>query len=235
MKLKNYQEDLVIYLSELVLKNRHDVKASESLLHDVAAYTLNRLPPRYIVSERGFTRLAADHWVDLGNEDGLASLVQVLILVNQAVDTVMSRRREARPGPASRREEEAVLDLNCCWHNLPYLIGRVLDKASRHPVLEASVRILINGKDAEPADPGWLNPYRTNAGTRGFFSFLPKPISVRAKSKRFTLTLAIEHPDYEPLTREQIIQSKGELITYPFITSDRILNLGNSLLAPKTV
>jgi competence protein ComFB len=234
MKLKNYQEDLVLYLSDLVLKNRPDVKSSESLLHDVAAYTLNRLPPRYIVSERGFTRLAADHWVDDGNEKGLASLVQALILVNQAVDTIKGRRRETRPGPSPRSREEELLDVRFCWHNLPYIIGRVLDKASRQPVLEASVSILINGEEAEPADPGWLNPYRTNAGTRGFFSFLPKPVRLRAKSKVFTLKLAIEHPDYEPLTREQTIRSKGELITYPYITSDRILNLGNALLSPSS-
>ncbi len=232
MKLKNYQEDLVLYLSDLVLKNRPDVKPSESLLHDVAAYTLNRLPARYIVSERGFTRLAADHWVENGNEKALASLVQVLILVNQAVDTIKGRRRETRPRPETLRGEEELLDVRSCWHNLPYLIGRVLDKASKQPVLEASVRILINGKEAEPADPGWLNPYRTNAGTRGFFSFLPKPMRLRAKSRVFTLKLAIEHPDYEPLIREQTIRSKGELITYPFVTSDRILNLGNALLTP---
>jgi hypothetical protein len=233
MKLKNYQEDLVLYLSELVLNNRPDVKPNESLMHDVAAYTLNRLPPRYIVSERGFTRLAADHWLDNGSKNGLASLVQALILVNKAVDTVKSRRREALPGPVARRDEAAALDVGCCWHNLPYLIGRILDKATRKPVLDASVRVLINGREAEAADPGWLNPYRTNAGTRGFYSFLPKPIRSRAKSKRFTLKLVIEHPDYKPLTREEVMQSKGELITYAFIASDRILNLGNTLLEPK--
>jgi hypothetical protein len=233
MKLKNYQEDLVLYLSELVLKNRPDVKASESLMHDVAAYTLNRLPPRYIVSERGFTRLAADHWLDNGSKNGLASLVQVLILVNKAIDTIKNRRRTSLPGPPAHRAVEEALDIGCCWHNLPYLIGRILDKASREPVLDASVLVLINGREAEAADPGWLNPYLTNPGTRGFYSFLPKPIRLRAKNKRFTLKLVIEHPDYEPLTREQVIQSKGELITYSFIASDRILNLGNTLLQPK--
>jgi hypothetical protein len=185
------------------------------------------------VSERGFTRLAADHWLDNGSKNGLASLVQVLILVNKAIDTVTSRRRTSLPRPSAQHEEEEALDVGCCWHNLPYLIGRILDKTTREPVLDASVRVLINGREAEAADPGWVNPYHTNAGTQGFYSFLPKPIRLRAKNKRFTLKLVIEHPDYKPLTREQVIQSKGELITYPFIASDRILNLGNTLLEVK--
>jgi competence protein ComFB len=63
MELKNYQEDLVLHIAEIVLEDRPDVKKGGGLLLDVAAYALNRLPPRYILSERGFTRLAADHYV----------------------------------------------------------------------------------------------------------------------------------------------------------------------------
>ena len=43
MKLKNYQEDLVLYVADIVIKDRPDVAADKDLLHDVAAYTLNRI------------------------------------------------------------------------------------------------------------------------------------------------------------------------------------------------
>jgi hypothetical protein len=233
MKLKNYQEDLVLYVADIVINDRPDIETDEELLHDVAAYTLNRLPPRYIMSERGFTRLAADHWVDSDNDDGLAGLVEVLILVNKAIDIVKSRRKSARPEKvAGPKQGEEIPDVHKYWHNLPYLIGRILDRKSRKPVLDASVRVTINGRLAEPAEPGWLNPYCTNAGTKGFYSFLPKPIRSRSRNKIFTLGLTIEHRDYEPVSLERKLDIVGELTTYQFIRSDQILNLDDTYLVP---
>jgi len=233
MKLKNYQEDLVLYVADIVIKDRPDVAADKDLLHDVAAYTLNRLPPRYIMSERGFTRLAADHLIDSDNEDGLAGLVEVLILVNKAIDTVKSRRKAEKPARDTERpSEEEVPDVRKYWHNLPYLIGRVLDKKTKKPVLDAHVHVTIDGQLAEPAERGWLNPYRTNAGTKGFYSFLPKPFRSRSKNKTCTLELSIEHQDYKPLIMEQKIETVGELTTYQFIRSDQILSLEDSYLVP---
>jgi hypothetical protein len=233
MKLKNYQEDLVLYVADIVIKDRPDIEADKDLLHDVAAYTLNRLPPRYIMSERGFTRLAADHWVDSDNEDGLASLVEVLILVNKAIDIVKSRRKSEKPTKDTQlAHDEEVPDVRRYWHNLPYLIGRVLDNETKKPVLDARVRVTIDGQLAEPAERGWLNPYCTNAGTKGFYSFLPKPIRSRSKSKAFTLGLSIEHQDYQPMTVERRVETAGELTTYQFISSDQILNLDDSYLVP---
>jgi len=233
MKLKNYQEDLVLYVADIVIKDRPDIQADEDLLHDVAAYTLNRLPPRYIMSERGFTRLAADHWVYSNSEDGLASLVEVLILVNKAIDIVKSRRKIEKPAkPAELSSEEELPDVRRYWHNLPYLIGRVLDRKTNKPVLDARVLINIDGRLADPAEKGWLNPYRTNAGTRGFYSFLPKPVRSRSKSKVFNLELSIEHRDYKPIKVEHKIETTGDLTTYQFIRSDQILNLEDSYLVP---
>jgi hypothetical protein len=116
------------------------------------------------------------------------------------------------------------------WHNLPYLIGRVLDQESRKPVLDACVRVTIDGRLAEPAERGWLNPYCTNAGTKGFYSFLPKPIRSRSKNKIFTLGLSIEHKDYRTVNIERKVDTVGELITRQFIQSDQILNLNNTYL-----
>ena len=93
MDLKNYQEDLVLYVADRVLRDRPDVRPNQVMLHDVAALALNRLPPRYVQSERGFTRFAAEQWVENGNAEGLAGLMEVLLLVNRGVDVVKGRRR----------------------------------------------------------------------------------------------------------------------------------------------
>ena len=49
MQVKNYQEELVLNTIDLVLQDREDVKPDELLVHDIAAYTLNRIHPKYIM------------------------------------------------------------------------------------------------------------------------------------------------------------------------------------------
>jgi competence protein ComFB len=222
MDLKNYQEDLVLHIARIVLEDRPDVQRSEGLLLDVAAYALNRLPPRYILSERGFTRLAADHYVEGDNGDGLAGMVEVLLLVNKAVDTITGRRKPADGHPAGGEEEQSLLGY---WHNLPYLIGRVAERGTA--VVGASVTLYVNGKPASPAaEAGWTNPYLTNAATRGFYSFLPKSCRSRARARHFRLRLTVEHPDYREAAVERELETEGEFSPLGRIDSDRILNLG---------
>jgi hypothetical protein len=50
MRLKNYNEDLVLETVKIVLRDRPDIRASRSFMLDVAAYALNRVPPKYITS-----------------------------------------------------------------------------------------------------------------------------------------------------------------------------------------
>ncbi|MBN1836165.1 MAG: late competence development ComFB family protein [Spirochaetales bacterium] len=227
MKLKNYQEDLVLYVADLVLQDQPDIDRSESFLHDVAAYTLNRLPPRYIQSERGFTRLAVDHWIDGNDGEGLASLVEVLLLVHKAIETIRTRRRNGQGGQtrSGAKEDEGPPDALGYWHNLPYLIGRVVDADTRQPLPEVSVSVLLDGEPAEGAEGSWQNPYRTSQATKGFFSFLPRPDHSRAKTKDFALRIVLEHPEYEPVALERTLQTQGEYTRQQVILSDKILNL----------
>ena len=232
MELRNYQEDLVLYITGLVLKDRPEVKQSERLVHDVAAYTLNRLRPRYIMSERGFTRLAAEHLGDTTDGEGLVNLVEVLLLVNRAIDVVRHRRRSEPQAGAQRREGAEELAA-LYWHNLPYLIGRVVDRSTGRPVLGAAVSLFVNGKQAEQAEPGWQNPYLTNEGTRGFFSFLPKAFRSGAGKRTFNLELAVEHPEYRKASVKRTLQTRGEFGPISGILSEKILNLQTIALTPK--
>ena len=222
MDLKNYQEDLVLHIARIVLEDRPDVPKGDGLLLDVAAYALNRLPPRYILSERGFTRLAADHYVEGDNGHGLAGMVEVLLLVNKAVDTIAGRRKPAESRPAPSEENETLLGY---WHNLPYLIGRVAEGGKA--VVGASVTLYVNDKPASPAtEAGWTNPYLTNAATRGFYSFLPKSSRSTARTREFRLRITVEHPDFREASLERELRTEGEFSPLARIDSDHILNLG---------
>ena len=52
MKLKNYQEDIVLHVIDIMLEDNPEIEADETLISDVAAYVLNRIPAKYIMSER---------------------------------------------------------------------------------------------------------------------------------------------------------------------------------------
>lgn len=233
MKLVNYQEDLVLHVAEIVLQDRPDVEFSQELLLDTAAYVLNRLPPRYIVSERGFTRLMADCMLDDGNEGNLGSLVELLLLINTAVD-VIKERRLSPAGNEFQPEEEAVNDLiQPRWHNIPYLIGRVVDRNDGKPVPGINISLLVNGELARQAGNGWTNPYTTSAAVLGYFSFLPAPIRDEQQKKEFDLKVVFEGEGYERFVLEDTAKTEAELSARLDFRNDGFINLGTVSLAKK--
>lgn len=233
MKLVNYQEDLVLHVAEIVLQDRPDVEYSHALLLDTAAYTLNRLPPRYIVSERGFTRLMADHWFEEGDDGNIEGLVELLLLVNKAVDVVSARRSPKGSEDAAPGEDEADDHVEPHWHNIPYLIGRAVDCETRKPVPDTKITLLVDGQKIEQAGSGWTNPYSTNNATRGFYSFLPKSIHSEERKKRFNLTLLFEHDGYKKTELEHQVKTHGEITVRQEFNNDGFIHLGTTCLTPK--
>ena len=224
MKLKNYQEDLVLNAIDIVSQDRQGIRLSEVQLQDVAAYSLNRLPPRYIMSERGFTRMASQYWVN-GEEEqghgGLADLIELMLLVNRAIDVVTTRRRrEDAETPAPSGDGEPQF-----WHNFPQFIGRVVDDKTGAPVYGARVAMLIDEHPAPGAEPGWDNPYVTNAATRGFFSFWPRALSSRDQSRTHQVLVKAEHDNYASGQFVREVETAGDLDTRDYIYGEAILSL----------
>ena len=227
MKLVNYQEDLVLHVAEIVLQDRPDVEYNQALLMDASAYTLNRLPPRYIVSERGFTRLMADHWFDEGNNDNIGDLVELLLLVNRAIDVVKARRRPGSLSGESGTGMEADDHVEPHWHNIPYLIGRAIGGETGKSVSDIKITLFVDGEVINQAGGGWTNPCTTNDATRGFYSFLPAPIHSEERRKRFQLKILFEHSDYETCEIEQVVKTHGELAARLDFRNDGFINLGS--------
>ena len=176
MRLKNYNEDLVLDTVKIVLRDRPDIRPTRSFILDVAAYALNRIPPKYITSERGFTRqvVRASGNGD-GEEERLISIIELITLVNRAVDVVARRRRDgaSATGHAPSKQEEpdeARSARLTFFYNMPHIFGRVVDADDGKPVISAEATLWINEQMSEPAEAGWLNPYTTNEQTAGYFS-----------------------------------------------------------------
>jgi len=210
---------------------------------------LNRLPPRYIMSERGLTRIAAESWL-LDPDDGparrtprqparrgadpkdpaLLGMVQVLLMVNKAIEVVSSRRRSAparkQQKTTKRKTEEMELEAGF-WHNFPQIIGRVVDARGKTQVAGASVSLSAGRLGLLEAESGWTNPCTTNEATRGYFSLWPRALRDGAATRTFTLRFTFEHPDYESSTREYRYRSRGDIISDAELRLDRVINLGS--------
>ena len=229
MKLKNYQEDLVLNTIRLVIEDRPEVLPDDSFVHDVAAYTLNRLAPKYIMSERGFTRIAPAYWLEGSDESAFADMVELVLLVNRAIDIVQSRRH-TREQSGNDKVETGELFAESevgFWHNYPHLIGRVWDKESSEPISGVCITLYLNGELSQPAESGWDNPYYTNPKNNGFFSFWPRPEKMRAESKEILVEVAFEHSEYVSFRHHQKTLTKGEYELADYIKPEEILNLGS--------
>jgi competence protein ComFB len=238
MRVKNYQEELVLNTINLVLQDRSDVDPDNLLIHDVAAYTLNRIPPRYIMSERGFTRLASEYWVDDGAEGGLTNLVELVFLVNRAIDVVTNRRKRDNgnghaKASAGSPETPEIQEAVKYWHNFPHLMGKVLNSRTREPVYGVRITLYLDGELAESAEPGWVNPYYTNYGTKGFYSFWPKPLPSESETRTFDVEVLFEHPDHEVERMRQTLETRGDLQLHNYIKVDNIFHLGTCELEAK--
>jgi len=232
MRLKNYNEDLVLETVKIVLKDRPDIPASRSLVLDVAAYALNRVPPKYITSERGFTR----EFVHDGNgEEGerLVNVIELITLVNRAVDVVARRRREAvparRPVTLSLKDEDLHLTY---FYNMPHIFGRVVDESSGQPVIDARATLWVNDQVSVPAEPGWHNPITTHEQTKGYFSFWPQVEMGQSETARVDLRVSFEHDGYKPCDVKKSLKVTGDFFVHDYIRGDKLLDLGTLPLSP---
>lgn len=227
MKLKNYQEDIVLRAIEIALEDEPDLLADEDFVKDVAAYVLNRVPARYVMSERGFLRLALEHLEEDQQEKSLANVIELMMLVNRGVDLVRGRRSEP-PANSVQGEtgfpgaEGGTVEY---VHNYPQVIGRVIDEQNGAPVYEATVTLLLDGQVVPPAASGWQNPYVTRPQTRGHFSFWPQASRSTCPQLSVELEFTVTCDGYHPLRYTQHVTTEGSYDAAQTIHGDKILSL----------
>jgi hypothetical protein len=235
MRLKNYNEDLVLETVKIVLRDREDVPATRAFVLDVAAYALNRIPPKYITSERGLTRELIQAGGGNGEDgDRLINVIELITLVNRAVDVVARRRRDNGPARAAPRPEPADdADLHLTYfYNMPHIFGRIVDAGDGAPVIAAEATLWINERVSVPAEPGWRNPYTTNEQTKGYFSFWPQVEMGETEAIRVEMRIAFEHGRYAPFTFRKTMKVPGDFFVHDYIRGDKLLDIGTLSLQP---
>lgn len=220
MKLKNYQEDIVLHLIELILQEQSQKNGyDEFFINDVAAYTLNRLKPKYIMSERGVTRFISSNLDDSEPDTGLSEYVKIMLLINHAVWIVQSRRTADVQGTADPHEEimEGV-------HNYPFMVGKVINPKDRIPA-GAELTLMLNGELAVSAEPGWPNPYVLHEHTKGYYSFWPAPSSCSQNELEHYVEIIAKHPEYGDRRVETTLTTTKEPVKTDAIQDEHIFEL----------
>jgi competence protein ComFB len=235
MKIRNYQEDIVLHVLCIMLEDYPELKKDEVFITDVAAYVLNRVQPKYIMSERGFTRLALSHMIEEDIEPDLSDLVELIGLINRAIDLVRKRRKSVMGSTSKDGHATPYPFMNGMEyvHNFPQFIGRVLDASTRNPVYNACVTQYIDGLKAVPAEQGWLNPYFTNTSTSGVYSFWPKAVKDTLEAKQSVVKVSVEHKDYKKICLEKTINTRGAFLILNYINGESIVNMETCYLEPR--
>lgn len=81
-QIKNYMEDIVEDVLKDYLKNREDVCKCHRCMLDMKAYVLNKVPPHYVVSDRGYLHWKLDEMKTQFNVDILSVVVEAAEKIN---------------------------------------------------------------------------------------------------------------------------------------------------------
>lgn len=193
MKVHNVMEDIV---EQKVNKLYDQLKKEnpswftcdcENCRIDTISYVLNRIPPKYIVSERGMT-----HANQALNDLQLKADLDVVIL--EGIRTVNSTKRPYHTENIKKEEENPSPAFN-----FPLFTGTILDGSTFNPITNATVVLKFNGKPVRMIDSTWTNPCKTFKSTNGTYSFFAKSIDAKAENetKKFTFGIEVTAPGYE--------------------------------------
>ncbi|MCL2180407.1 MAG: late competence development ComFB family protein [Treponema sp.] len=160
---------------------------------DTICYTLNRIEPNYIVSNRGFTRFEETSIKRQQIEADITTLIyKGLRLVNH----------NQRPTAPHDGTSMAVSKIYHPMFDIPTIAGRIFDGISFEPIEGIDVTLFCEGEIVDMRNNNWQNPYTMVASTPGAYTFWPAPIIADAPdlSRDFKFSIKVNSPQFEPLS-----------------------------------
>lgn len=181
MPVNNLMKDIVINTLDEVLKKEAPKDVSSASRDDIIAYVLNRVPPKYVTSERGFLYGILDARYKVQER------IDVLFLIYEAIYKILKRRDPASAARAITVPESAAY--------LPHLVGQVLEESTLSVIPDVEVTLMFGTAPAAMIDSDWENPYRTSRATKGHFHFWPKySDSAMKATSGIPFKLTFRHP-----------------------------------------
>jgi competence protein ComFB len=198
MDIHNISEDIVIKAAQEIFDavkregNPDALCLCEQCRLDTICYTLNRIEPRYIVSNRGLTRIEQD---GPGRHQAHADITA---LVYKGLQQVNHNQRPT----ASHDDSLSESIIKKLAFDIPTIVGRLFDGETFAPISGVTVKLYSNGELVPMRNTNWQNPYTLVANTPGTFTFWPAPVPAAMVDMHqiFEYSLTIESPRYETLT-----------------------------------
>jgi len=200
MEIHNITEDIVFSSVHTIFEavkregNAERLCLCDQCRLDTICYTLNRIKPRYIVSNRGMTRVEQDWVGKQQTEADIAALVyQGLRQVNH------NQRPTSTHTDTALSLEEAPTEPA---FYIPTIIGRLFDGETFAPLAGVTVELRRGDEIVAMRNQNWQNPFTLIANTPGTFTFWPAPVPAETIGvhHNFEYSLKIESSQYETLT-----------------------------------
>ncbi len=188
MAIKNLMEEIVWNVVTEILKSDNDILWESEHIDDIVAYVCNRLPPRYVTSERGILH------GKLENRLKTQQKTDIFLLTYEAIEVFKNRRN----GISQDQKDSADYSLR----RFPHIIGEVLEESTFSVVSDIQITLLYEGRPLEMVDSDWNNPYVTNRATMGYFHFWPLLDKTLEKREYYLFELKFEHPQM----KEKIVE-----------------------------
>ncbi|MDR1220814.1 MAG: late competence development ComFB family protein [Treponema sp.] len=231
MELHNTNEDVVIAQVNDMFNmfeqsdNIENICTCEQCRIDTACYVLNRIEPRYIVSNRGAVRIEQN---SIENQQRGADIV---VMIREGITQINHNKR-----PSSTHEikkEESPVPATPVF-NLPAISGRVFDGANFAPMADIDVELLRSGEMVAMVDNNWQNPFHLIEQSKGTFSFWPAPVLAKEASMHamFEFSVRINAQGFDDLDYFFKIPVKSEQRSVTTFLLSRSFKLPDLYLFP---
>jgi len=199
MEIHNVTEDVVFTSVQTIFEaikkegNAEKFCLCDQCRLDTICYTLNRVKPRYIVSNRGMARIEQD-WVERQQAEA-----DIATLAYKGLRQVNHNQRPTCSHLDSSLFSDAPSNEPAFY--IPTIIGRIFDGESFAPVSGVTVTLRCGDKIIPMRNQNWQNPFTLIANTPGAFTFWPVPVVTETvgEHRLFEYSLKVESPQYEPL------------------------------------
>ena len=193
---------------------------------DVICYVLNRTPPRYIVSNRGASRVL---------DEGLGWQQQTIDINSLIYEGLNKVNINLRPGIIHSSEEKPKdQEANIPKFNIPAIMGRLFNGSNFAPISDVYVELLWEGELVKMKDGNWQNPFRVVANVEGNFSFWPAPMPAEEMNSHriFEYTLRVVAPEMQTLNHIFKIPVASEIQAIGSFNLERTFKLPDLYMFP---
>jgi competence protein ComFB len=231
-ELHNTTEDIVFSKVETIFDaiEKDGNPDSLCLCHqchmDTVCYVLNRVEPRYIISNRGVAR------IEWGGFERQQKEADIAALVYEGLKRVNHNQRPNVLHNHNFSAEDSVSSIPV--YNIPTIVGRLFNGVNFAPMSSIKIELHRNGDLVPMKDNNWQNPYNLVPNTEGTFTFWPNSIPAEAADlhKIFEYSIKIEAPEFESLNHFFKIPVISEIQSASSFSMDRTFKLPDLYMFP---